>query len=286
MFYGGIDMLDKNKKFIIVFVCMNLIYLGFIIGNKLFDRAYGEKPVISFNSDIITVSVKDKEDILLQGVSAKDKEDGNISDGVFIYGISAFDNSNTRTITYAVFDSDNQMVTSSRKMKYKDYVAPRFSATQPLSNLSLGTMMNSNNKQDTSYIHARSSVDGDISNKISVSQVEDGTNMIYKYSVTDSTGTSSSFEVSEKLNLNSILNNNIDIELKKYIVYVKKGTVLNTRSYIKNVVTGLGKQNELKASVDIETNYNPSLEGVYEVRYTLNRSNGDYGVTKLIVIVE
>lgn len=272
-------MSKKNKMFIIAFLAINVIYVAFVLGSKLFDFNKGESPTISFSTNEIAVSVKASEKELLAGVTASDKEDGNISKDVFIYGISTFDQNKSRTVTYAVFDSDSNLVRSSRKIKYSDYTAPKFTATKPIVNMSLmGT---------ESAIGATSCVDGNISDKVSVSKVEkDSMTTIYKYNVTDSTGTSSSFEINDELNLKGLLEGNLTINLKKYIVYVKKGTVLNPASYIASVETSLGKQNELKSLVVSETNYDMTKEGVYEVKYTLNRSNGDYGVTKLIVIVE
>ena len=272
-------MSSKNKKFIIAFIVINLIYIVFLLGNKILTSDNGNMPVISFDEDVITVSVKSKEKTLLEGVVASDVEDGDISDDIFIYSISTFDENNERTITYAVFDSDDQLVTASRKLKYKDYTPPKFKASQPLFNLS----MNSND--DTSYISATSSVDGNISNKVSVSRVENDNKVIYKYNVTDSTGTTSTIEVTDEFSFNGLYSN-IDIILDEYIIYVDKGTELDTRKYIDSVETSLGEQNELIYAIDVETNYNKDEEGIYEVKYTLNRSNGDYGISKLIVVVE
>lgn len=271
-------MSKKNKMFIIAFLAINVIYVAFVLGSKLFDCSKGESPTITFNSNEITVSVKAGEKELLAGVTASDKEDGNISKDVFIYGISTFDQNKSRTVTYAVFDSDSNLVKSSRKIKYSDYTAPKFTALSSLMNMSL-------NNSDNSYVGAISSVDGNIGNKVSITKFDNEFLTTYKYNVTDSTGTTSSLEVDDEITLNSILSN-IKINLKKYIVYVKKGTVLNPVSYIASVETSLGKQNELKSLVVSETNYDMTKEGVYEVKYTLNRSNGDYGITKLIVIVE
>ena len=50
--------------------------------------------------------------------------------------------------------------------------------------------------------------------------------------------------------------------------------------------TSVGYQFDLKQEVYIETNYNADKPGLYEVVYTLNRSNGDYGAVKMFVIVE
>ena len=55
------------------------------------------------------------------------------------------------------------------------------------------------------------------------------------------------------------------------------------RSGINNGVTAVV---DLIESVEIESNLNPNKPGVYEAVYTLNRSNGDYGTTKMYVIVE
>lgn len=276
-------MNKKNRYLLGIFIGINVIYVLFLGVNFVLNRNTSEAPVISFDTNEITVSVKDGEDELLKGVYANDKEDGDLSDHVFIYGMSSFDEKQNRSITYAVFDSDNRMVTATRTLKYSDYVSPRFSSTKPLINMSLNGLVNSNEAQT---ISASSVVDGDISNKVSVVKVEDDHNMIYKYSVTDSTGTTSTLEVSEKLSLNNLFNSNIDIELKNYILYVKQGKELNMRSYLKNINTTLGKQNSLKEYVHIETNYNSQKPGVYETRYTLSRSNGDYGMSKLIIIVE
>ena len=79
---------------------------------------------------------------------------------------------------------------------------------------------------------------------------------------------------------------NLSIELNEYIIYVDKGTALNFRSYISNVKTSIGYQSDLISDVMIETNYDSTKAGVYEVVYTLNRVNGDYGAMKMFVIVE
>lgn len=272
-------MSKKNRMFIVFFVSINMVYLVFLFGMRVFGNQHNGAPVISFDKDIVSVDVDADEKDLLDGVYANDQEDGDISDKIFIYNISSFDEEKQRVVTYAVFDSQDQMSTAMRKIAYNNYTAPQFYCNEPLINLSL------KNTSDSSYMKAKSCVDGDISNKVSVSKVEDNNRVIYKYNVTDSTGTSSSLEISDEISLKGLYTN-IDIELSDYIVYVKKGSTLRYRSYIKNVNTSLGKQNELIPYINIESNYNRNKKGQYEVKYTLNRSNGDYGISKMIVIVE
>lgn len=272
--------MSKNSKlFIVLFLGMNLVYALFLVGMNAKDRHVNNAPVITFDSDVLNIDVCDDESVLLKGVHASDQEDGDMSDRVFVYNMSSFDDQQQRTVTYAVFDSNDSMSTASRKVTYTNYTAPQFYSDEPLFNLSI------KGSSDSSYRKAMSCVDGDISNKVSVSKVEEDNKVIYKYSVTDSTGTSTFLQVSDEISLKSLYTN-IDIELSDYIVYVEKGTYLNFRSYIDSVQTSLGKQNELIPYIDIESNFNRSVEGQYEVKYTLNRSNGDYGVSKMIVIVE
>lgn len=271
-------MARKNVRFICVFLCLNVFFALFVFFTR--ESNLGHVPSISFDQELVTLSVEDEEDVLLEGVHANDEEDGDISDDVFIYDMSSFDENMTRTVTYAVFDSDSQMTTASRQVKYKDYTAPRFASSQSLMNLSL------TDDENTSYMTAYSCVDGNITNKISLSKVEEDRNVIYRYSVTDSTGTSSTLEIRDETSLENVFNNSIEIELSDYILYVDKGSDIDPEDYIVSVNTSLGKQNELIPYVDIETNYNADKVGTYEVKYTLNRSNGDYGISKMFVVVE
>lgn len=274
-------MSKKNRVFLLMLVIINVLYFAFIGITKLFNVQSNNLPIISFNNDLVTISVKDDLNTLFKGVSAIDEEDGDISENVFIYDISMFDENNERTVTYGVFDSDNQMMIASRKFKYKDYTSPKFSSSKPL--FSMKSELTST--YSVSSLIANSCVDGDITNKISVTQNQAEDSVIYVYSVTDSTGTTETLTVTESINLKELFTN-ISIELKDYIVYVKKGSSVDFRSYISNVKTSIGYQEDLIYSVDIESNLDSSKPGVYEVVYTLNRSNGDYGTTKMYVIVE
>lgn len=278
-------MSKKNRVFLMMLVVINICYLGFVGITKLLDIQSSNLPVITFNNELVTISVKDDLKVLLKGVSAMDEEDGDITKNIFIYDVSMFDENNQRTVTYGVFDSDNQMTISSRKFKYKDYTAPKFSSSKPLSGLMNVITSTGGSNNEVGSIQAFSSVDGDISSKISKTQSENNDSVVYVYSVTDSTGTTETLTVTESINFKELFTN-ISIELKDYIVYVKKGSSVNYRSYISNIKTSIGYQKDLIDSVEIESNLNSNKAGVYEVVYTLNRSNGDYGTTKMYVIVE
>ena len=152
---------------------------------------------------------------------------------------------------------------------------------KPLTSL-MSSLLSGGNGTSMSAV---SSVDGDITNKISMVQTESDGSIIYQYSVTDSTGTSESLMISEEISLKGLMMN-VSIELSDYIVYLDKNTAVDFRDYIVDVKTSVGYQPKLIGSVQVETNYDSTTPGLYEVMFTLNRTNGDYGAVKMFVIVE
>ena len=274
-------MAKKNKIFLLLFFIINIAYVLFLVVTNIIEVDNNQQPVIKFDEEIITISVKDDEKELLRGVNAFDEEDGDLSNQVFIYSVGRFNENQERTVTYAVFDTNNQMVTAARKYKYYDYIPPKFSSKKPLTSLMSSLLSGGNGVS----MMATSSVDGDITNKISMVQSESNGSITYQYSVTDSTGTSESLAISEEISLKGLMMN-VSIELSDYIIYLEKGTVVDFRNYINDIKTSVGYQPKLIGSVQIETNYNASESGLYEVMFTLNRTNGDYGAVKMFVIVE
>lgn len=274
-------MAKKNKIFLLLFFIINIAYVLFLVVANTTGVNDNQQPVIRFDEDLITISVKSDEKELLKGVNAFDEEDGDLSNQIFIYSVSKFNDNQERTVTYAVFDTNNQMVTATRKYKYNDYISPKFSSKKPLTSLMSSLLSGGNGVS----MNATSSVDGDITNKISMVQTESNGSITYQYSVTDSTGTSETLTISEEISLKGLMMN-VSIELSDYIIYADKGSAIDFRKYIDNIKTSVGYQPRLINSVQIETNYDSSKSGLYEVVFTLNRTNGDYGAVKMFVIVE
>lgn len=182
----------------------------------------GSKPSISAPQDVLEVSVKDKEDVLLEDVTAEDAEDGNLNTLVFVESISPFDEEQCRTVTYAVFDSDDNLSQTTRRIKYKDYEAPKLVLKQNLSSEAATDMSSIGN-----YFGAKSSVDGDISGKVLITNINyDEFTYSFIASVTDSCGTTSqlSFNIKHQTN-----NPTLEINLTDYLIYVKKGKSIDQR---------------------------------------------------------
>ncbi|MEE0967649.1 MAG: hypothetical protein U0L85_11480, partial [Bacilli bacterium] len=185
--------------------------------------------------------------------------------------------------TYAVFDSDDHLVRTTRQIKYSDYTAPVFDIDEALCYY----YYLSSNEEYKNFVSAESCVDGDLSSKITVEKNYYKDNVHYvDYSVTDSCGTKESLTLkADELNKNP----NVEITLKKYLKRVKKGTTITEiapRSNMEEIKVMDMVDDTLKAEVEVTHNYNPDVPGTYEFIYRLSKSNGDYGYTKLVVIVE
>ncbi len=89
-------------------------------------------PVISLQADTIEVSVEDPEEKLLEGVTAEDKKDGDVTPTIVVENVSTFLRRSTRIVTYAAFDKDMHVTRAAREMTYSDYRSPEFSITEPL----------------------------------------------------------------------------------------------------------------------------------------------------------
>ena len=270
-------MAKKNIRFICVFLCLNLFFVMFVFLTR--ENSQGHVPSISFNQELVTMSVEDGEDVLLKGVKATDVEDGNITSKIFIENISVFDENQQRTVTYAVFDSDDNIVRATRQIKYTDYEEPEFTIKKALFIYYLDST-----EQLKDYVSASSVVDGDLSSQISIesSAYNQDDEFYVVYSVTDSCGTTTTFKTKATwLNYEP----NIDIQLTDYLIRVEKGETIYPREYI-DTIEDMGVENDsLESLIDINDDYDSSKEGTYEFIYRINRSNGDYGITKLVVIV-
>lgn len=273
-------MIKKINGIAILFI-LCILYFAFLIITGM-TSGNGEVPVLTVPTQKIEISVKDKESVLLQGVKCKDEEDGDISNKVFIESISSFDDHNERTITYAVFDSDDNLSRVTRKLKYTDYEEPVINVKIPFV-----YYYHVSNDEFLNYLTANSSIDGNISSLITLDKVSYNNNVRnLVFSVTDSCGIKSSLEL-KTTELSD--NPNIDITLKAYSKKVKIGTDIATiapRANIKSVELMGISDDSLIYDVEITNDYNPNKAGTYEFIYRIAKANGDYGLTKMIVVVE
>ena len=89
---------------IVILVIITALFAATNVSRRI--SGVEEPPVISCSSDTLEVSITASNGELLQGITAKDPQDGDLTAHVQIAGISKFIGDKTAKVTYVVFDSD------------------------------------------------------------------------------------------------------------------------------------------------------------------------------------
>ena len=263
-------------------------------------------PVFNIDKNILVVSVKDDENALLNGITATDAKDGDVSESIIVEGISPFTGTDHRIINYVAFDSDNHVTHAKRELVYSDYTASKFILSKPLS-----FPMNTTNLLDG--IKVDDCIDGDITRNIRMlSEDEIDTAHVGEYSarlkVTNSAGGVSYLPVTIEIYDASTKYRMPQIKLNDYLIYLNRGADFDEESYLSKITVS-GTEYDLVESggtygagwvsadntektldydrVDIESDVDTDVTGFYEVKYTFEDTvNGTgTGMTRLYVVV-
>ncbi len=243
-------------------------------------------PVITSDADLIEVSVSATEEDFLIGMTAVDDVDGDITDSLIVSGMSLVNaDEHTRVITYAVFDSSNNVSTYSRTVKYTDYEPPIFSLSRQL-------VFNEGEKVAVlSYINAYDLLDGDISRNVKLISGDVTYNSVGHYpvvlGVSNSCGDYSELELTVTIQSHDryAVANTPEIELTDYLVYINAGEAFDPASYIKKVYSKVEGENISTENVSIKSGVDVNVPGKYTVTYSAMNTLGYTGDSNLIVIV-
>lgn len=312
-------MIRKNKAAILVSVialAMMSSYAGYKQGKV--DK---QAPVLSVDEETIEVVIGASDEELLAGVTAKDNRDGDVSDSIVIESIEKNEDSkeNSFLITYVAFDSSGNFGHLSRELIYTDYEPTHFSFTQAL--------RFAENQSFTlfDYIRAEDCIDGDLSAFITL---DGGDNLLGQsinsglydctLSVTNSVGDTTELPVQVEVYEDSYEERVLkpQINLKEYLVYIKKGDSFDAEEYLDYIVDGgnyridygpmvtvqNGTQTETVtekvaqgdtgdwiniSEVMVESQVNTEKTGIYNVIYRyISERNGYECTVQMIVVVE
>lgn len=236
-------------------------------------------PTITSDTELLTISVNDGDEALLQGLTARDETDGDLTDRIMIASVSHFVEKNTVNVKYVVFDNHNNAASLTRKVCYTDYQSPRFSLETP------AVFLRGGNFDLLSRLKVEDCIDGDISQRIRVlsNSVSMYTAGVYPVAleVTNSCG-----DVSQLTLWVTVLEkeNSAAIHLDQYVVYVEQDAAFEPYSHITGVTDAdnlsLPKENvQVKGSLDLNT------PGTYRLEYAYSDSNAS-GQTAMTVVVE
>lgn len=291
-------------------IVMLLLFVGYCVYENVKTDSSG--PVISGGQDKIEVSIHDAEEVLLQGITATDKKDGDVTDSLIVEKISNFYDDGTRTVTYAAFDSDNHISKVEREISYTDYTSPRFELTGSL-RFRAGETINIEK-----IVSAQDCLDGDLSNKVKIRMDTTINNRVtgfyqVEYVVTNSAGDTVTLPIN--VEIYEPYNNEVELNLEKYLVYYT-GDDMDYKDYLKSVRKGnleyafegveliepqqpetdqeapeeteeegtqsedeqieTGSNKVSKSNVRVESSVNPLKPGVYPVYYYYTEEHGNY----------
>lgn len=286
--------MKKLKITVCIFFVLSCIIFGIYFFKTQLTKD-STPPTISFDKETISISVKATEKDLLKGVTALDKEDGNITDSIRISSMSHFISKGKRKITYIVFDKSNNVTTATRELIYTDYISPRIYAKHPF-RYTTEEMQKMNKMQGMT---AEDCIDGNLTNQI---------RRVYSGNSYDTFGT-------EKIALTLQVNNSmgdvcsIPVEisvindeeqdkyyplLSEYIVYTKVGKPVSPTTYLKGISYGNMEYSLAEAAklgvqsnkITVKSNVDYNKPGVYINEYTCKAKSGVETITKQYVVVE
>lgn len=260
----------------ILIICLVLVTAAFAAG-QVYSRVVTDTvpPVITLDSDSITVSVEDGRDALLRGVTASDAKDGDLTGQIIVSGVSKLISNNTAKVSYMVFDKAGNMASATRYGVYSDYHRPRFMLITPLV-YSLGETVSI-----TGRLQAQDAVDGDITSSIRVlsSDIISSTEGVYNLTLQVINSLGDTAQVTLPVTIRAEADGDSAVKLRRYLVYVGLGDNFEPRNYIESVSAGS------VSDVRIDSNVDTQSAGCYLVTYTVT-SGGRSSSALMTVVVE
>lgn len=267
---------EKRTLKTILIICLVLVTAAFAAG-QVYSRVVTDTvpPVITLDSDSITVSVEDGRDALLRGVTASDAKDGDLTGQIIVSGVSKLISNNTAKVSYMVFDKAGNMVSATRYVVYSDYHRPRFMLITPLV-YSLGETVSI-----TGRLQAQDAVDGDITSSIRVlsSDIISSTEGVYNLTLQVINALGDTAQVTLPVTIRAEADGDSAVKLRRYLVYVGLGDNFEPRNYIESVSAGS------VSDVRIDSNVDTQSAGCYLVTYTVT-SGGRSSSALMTVVVE
>ena len=267
-----------------VVVVLFIISLVLFIGTGIWEDYTKDKtkPELYTDKVYLEMSVNDPKEKLLEGLTAMDEKDGDLTDSIMVQSTSHFVKTGEVTVKYVVFDGDNNFAELSRKVKYTDYHGPEFILTQPLE------FARNKNISIQDYVQAMDVLDGDITSKVKISgtSVDLSVSGVYPITleVTNSYGDRAIVETSVVVRDSASASR---VLLRDYLVYMDKGSDFNPADYVETIISSSGEQltvdnmnvytsGVVVSTIHVNGEVDTNTPGCYQVEYSYqtSRSNG------------
>lgn len=277
-----------------IVITIFVICLALYAGTGIWDKYVNDKTIPEIHTDkvVLELSVSDPPEKLVEGLTAIDEKDGNITDSIMVSGTSYFTEKGEVTVKYVVFDSDNNFGELSRKVKYTDYHSPEFSLSEPL------IFTRNSNIAILDYVQAADLLDGDLTDKVKLSDenVDMKTAGVYPIvlEVTNSYGDRAEVETNVV-----VLESNMEarVLLKESIVYIDKDSKFNAGDYVEAIVTSQGEtmtadgmqvydNGSYICDINVSGEIDTAVPGCYQLEYTYKTSRSEGSAWLTVVVRE
>lgn len=289
-------MKNKNWIWILLIVLAAAVFLGYRMMVAMGTDT--NAPEIRADGSVPEVSVTDPKSALTTGMTAVDREDGDVTDSLVVENVTMLSSDGTVSVSYAAFDSAGNVAKLQREVRYTDYRSPRFTLRQPL------IYQQGQTFDVLSNVGAVDVLDGDIQHRVRATMLGDGTltqagTHVLRFQVTNSLGDTHVQQLPVEVVAEDLYD--ADMELTGYLIYLSRGSAYDPESYLKSftrqgrlmdLTGGLPARYTLQTKGQVQTQ-NP---GTYSVEFTVtytevNENNPNYSReyvahSKQIVIVE
>lgn len=268
----------RALKTIIVILAIAVAALS--IGLNFLKSDEKDAPTITCNTDVIKVPCKATDEEIIKFFTAKDNQDGDLTDKIIIERKAYFISPGKTEATFAVIDSDKNVTSIKGVIEYTDYEAPKI---EMLTDMILST----DNKYNlTDNFKATDVFDGDISKRVKIIS-SDYNALVPGYYSANVKATNSKGDYSD-FSFDIIVTDrkfSTSIKLKQYLVETEVGKNIDYASFISHATSQTGPINTANIRVD-SSKVNINKPGVYNVFYTIGDINAPEGMTRLVLIVK
>ena len=240
------------------------------------------EPEITSDRDVLEITCDYTEEQLMEGLSASDEEDGNLTPQIIAGSFSRFIEDGVSDITYVVFDSADHPASLTRRVHFTDYHPPRFTLSEPL----VFSEQEGSYTEAMTRLGATDQLDGDLKDWITQTNTDVNYQKVgsYTMSVQVESSLGAVSELALPVHVVSAESRNVDIALTGGILYTSTGSEIDPMDYVREVTYSQGNQLDV-SSVDASSDVDTSQPGVYEIHYEVSDSSGNNGETWLTVVV-
>lgn len=273
-------------------ICAGVFALYLFVDGSRTDT---QPPTISFSGEVLELSALEPKDAFLQGVTATDDVDGDVTDSVVVDSVQLAGTDGSIQVTYAAFDDAGNVTKAVRKARFTDYESPKFSLSKSL------TFAYNSGFDIFALVQAQDMLDGDISHRVRITSLDEktiatlGTHQV-ELRVSNSLGETVKLVV--PVEVYAVGTYGATLTLTDYLIYLPVGGKLDAEGYLDAYTRGSAKASLRSGlpegySLEIKSDVKPNVPGVYTVEYRVTHTVGTEvsaqtytGYAKLIVVVE